>query len=144
MWHWWKMNNQLITEYAPETSRRKYRWLISTIKRSDIKAVGNSFWRQDACDVDGCHLFVTNANVIAEMKNKSNSFSFLKQWRHTHNYTHCLPDHSTQRRKDWTVSEPEVAKPNQIHFGNDNVRKNNALLHFSWNHQNHFTLSSQK
>ncbi len=93
--------------------------------------------------MDGCHLFITDTNVIAEMKNKSNSFSLSSDV--TLIITHTASQRA-QRRKDWIVSEPEVAKPNQIHFGTDNVRKKkclNALVHFSRNLQNHFTLKSK-
>lgn len=96
--------------------------------------------------MDGHHLVITDTNVffvVVVVELSLFFFPFLSN-DVTLIITHTASQRA-QRRKDWTVSEPEVAKPNQIHFGFDNVRKLKclyALVHLE-NHQNHFTLSSQ-
>lgn len=63
-----------------------------------------------------------DSNNIGKMKNKFNSFSSDITLIITHTASQRAP-----RRESWTVSEPEVAKPNQIYFGIDNVRRKKKM-----------------
>lgn len=70
------------------------------------------------CGVDGCHLTRMDSNITGKMKDKFNSCSSDITLIITHTASQRAP-----MRENWTVSEPEVAKPNQIYFGIDTVRR---------------------